>query len=121
MEYETSQNCDGHSARTIEHSQCLTRSEVYALLREVINKRKHENDHEGVCDHINSIDFQAQLDYIRQNIEKAYAIVGDGGVNTFKSFAPHLMKLENIFNLQSTLEGEYHYCTVVRNKRHNKN
>nr|WAK98548.1 ORF45 Ld-lef11 [Lymantria dispar multiple nucleopolyhedrovirus] len=49
-------------ARNRDH--CLNRSEVYALTREAINKRKHLGDVKGVCAHLFDDSFSAQSDYI---------------------------------------------------------
>ncbi|QUJ09235.1 lef11 protein [Gynaephora ruoergensis nucleopolyhedrovirus] len=95
-------------------SWCLTRSEVYALVREVINKRKHFDDTDNVCDHVNSVGFSTQIKYIRENLEKAFIIVGDDCTQR-KRLDSYTRRLENIFELNTVLEREYDYCVNVRN------
>ncbi|ABY65781.1 late expression factor 11 [Orgyia leucostigma nucleopolyhedrovirus] len=114
MERTPTENSVGDATRIDEYCECLTRSEVYALVREVINKRKHSNDIDGVCDHIESVGFQAQIAYIREYIEKLTVITGDGRSGR-KRLNSHIRRLENIFNLNKSLEQEYYYCTTVRN------
>ncbi|AWW14392.1 lef-11 [Hyposidra talaca nucleopolyhedrovirus] len=114
MEMPTLENRARHSARTDEHREhCLTRSEVYALVREVINKRKHTNDTDGVCDHIDSPGFQAQIKYIREILSRTIVIVNDDQVQC-KRLDLHSKRLSDIFNKKSALEEEYRYC-VKRN------
>ncbi|AIE47846.1 lef11 [Peridroma alphabaculovirus] len=85
---------------------CLTRSEVYALVREVINKRKHGGDVANVCDHAFDAGFQEQLKYIRANIDKALITVG-GERTQCKHLSVHVHKINKIFNLNKSLEAEY--------------
>ncbi|QNV47840.1 late expression factor 11 [Alphabaculovirus altersperidaniae] len=85
---------------------CLTRSEVYAIVREVINKRKHNNDVSNVWAHIFEPGFQEQVGYIRANIDKALITVG-GEQPHCKRLSYHVKKLNKIFNLNKTLESEY--------------
>ncbi|QYC92765.1 Late expression factor 11 [Trabala vishnou gigantina nucleopolyhedrovirus] len=114
MEPEPTQNSFGHTSGTDEHCECLTRSEVYALVREVVNKRKHTGHTRGVCDHMGTQEFQAQIEYIRKNLKGAVIIVGDDRQQN-KRLEAHLQRLLNIFNLNDSLEKEYRYCTSVRN------
>ncbi|UJZ88975.1 lef-11 [Erannis ankeraria nucleopolyhedrovirus] len=110
MDASTIQNNISHAARINENCEhCLTRSEVYALVRESINKRKHIGGYEGVCDHVNSIGFEAQIEYIRENLKTARIIVGDGYTQC-KRLEPHLSRLNNIFNLNTDLQAEYSFC-----------
>ncbi|AFL64990.1 lef-11 [Mamestra brassicae multiple nucleopolyhedrovirus] len=85
---------------------CLTRSEVYALVREVINKRKHHNLFTNVCDHVFDDGFEEQLKYIRANIDKALITVG-GEHKHCKRLAAHIKKINKIFKLNKSLETEY--------------
>ncbi|ABM45830.1 late expression factor 11 [Spodoptera frugiperda multiple nucleopolyhedrovirus] len=85
---------------------CLTRSETYALCREVINKRKHDNDLSNVWTHIFEPGFQEQLEYIRANLDKAFITVG-GEQPHCKRLFYHAQKIEKIFNLTTSLENEY--------------
>ncbi|QHB21706.1 lef11 [Artaxa digramma nucleopolyhedrovirus] len=123
MDDPASQNCVGDAAGIVESHKrsccCLTRSEVYALVREVINKRKHCDDVDSVCDHVNSVGFTTiQMKYIRENLKRAFIIVGDDCTQR-KRLDLHARRLENIFNLNTVLEDEYRYCTSVRNGRTN--
>jgi Baculovirus LEF-11 protein len=94
-------------SRTEENNQCcLTRSEVYALVREVINKRKHNNLVANVCDHVFDNGFSEQLKYIRANIDKALITVG-GEHKHCKRLSAHVQKIDKIFTLNKSLEAEY--------------
>ncbi|AAZ38297.1 LEF-11 [Agrotis segetum nucleopolyhedrovirus A] len=93
--------------RPQENNQCcLTRSEVYALVREIINKKKHDGEVENVCAHVFDSGFADQLTYIRANIDKALITVG-GEHTHCKRVSAHVQKIEKIFNLNTSLEVEY--------------
>ncbi|AHH82617.1 LEF-11 [Buzura suppressaria nucleopolyhedrovirus] len=114
MEMPPFENRTRHSARTDEHNEhCLTRSEVYALVREVINKRKHTDDTDSVCDHIDSPGFQAQINYIREILARTIVIENNNGVQC-KRLDYHWNRFNDIFHKNSSLENEYRYC-VNRN------
>lgn len=85
----------------------MTRSEVYALVREVINKRKHDNSVNNVCAHIFESGFADQLEYIRANIDKVLIIIGGQQTQHCKRLTAHVEKLNQIFNLNANLEQEY--------------
>ncbi|QWO71597.1 LEF11 [Orgyia pseudotsugata single capsid nuclopolyhedrovirus] len=114
MESASAEDSVGDATRADEHCECLTRSEVYALVREVINKRKHTNDTASVCDHVESVGFEAQTAYIRENLERVVISVGDGRPRR-KHLSLHSRRLQNIFNLKVNLEEEYQFCTQTRN------
>ncbi|AGR56780.1 lef11 [Hemileuca sp. nucleopolyhedrovirus] len=118
MECSTSsEHSLGDASRIDENRECcLTRSEVYALLREVINKRKHFGLVDGVCDHVNSVGFQAQFEYIRKNIERVFVIDGDGRTQR-KRLAQHISRLENLFKLNTSLEEEYRFRVTNPKKK----
>ena len=79
---------------------------MYALVREVINKRKHNNDVSNVWAHIFEPGFQEQFEYIRANIDKAFITVGGEQPHCKRVFY-HVEKLNKIFNLKTSLESEY--------------
>ncbi|AYN45067.1 lef-11 [Alphabaculovirus alterspexiguae] len=89
-----------------DNQRCVTRSEIYALVREVINKRKHDNFVTNVYAHIFESGFADQLDYIRANIDKVLIIIG-GEQTQRKRLTAHVEKLNKIFNLNTDLETEY--------------
>ncbi|QED40554.1 LEF-11 [Chrysodeixis includens nucleopolyhedrovirus] len=100
-------------AGTQEHYQCcLTRSEFYALVREVINKRKHERDVHNICEHIFSKGFSTQIEYIRNNLDKALITVG-GQRRQCKRLNSHVNKINNLFTLNKSLHDEYE-STIAR-------
>ncbi|QEI03651.1 LEF-11 [Rachiplusia nu nucleopolyhedrovirus] len=106
-EYLQRQSLFSDRARTQEHSQCcLTRSEFYALVRETINKRKHERDVHNVCEHIFSKGFVTQIDYIRNKLDKALITVG-GQQRQCKRLSNHVRKINNLFKLNKSLRIEY--------------
>ncbi|CDG72460.1 Late expression factor 11 lef-11 [Spodoptera exigua multiple nucleopolyhedrovirus] len=88
------------------HQCCLTRSDVYAYVRETINKRKHEGDVSNVLAHIFESDFQEHVEYIRANIDKALITVG-GEQPYCKRLSYHIKRINKIFNLITSLETEY--------------
>ncbi|QEI03557.1 LEF-11 [Spodoptera cosmioides nucleopolyhedrovirus] len=90
-----------------ENNQCcLTRTDVYAYVRETINKRKHEGDVSNVLAHIFEPGFQEHLEYIRANIDKALITVG-GEQPHCKRLSYHIRKINKVFNLLTSLESEY--------------
>nr|AMO27898.1 LEF-11 [Lymantria dispar multiple nucleopolyhedrovirus]AMO65537.1 lef-11 [Lymantria dispar multiple nucleopolyhedrovirus]AWJ76660.1 lef-11 [Lymantria dispar multiple nucleopolyhedrovirus]WAK98398.1 ORF45 Ld-lef11 [Lymantria dispar multiple nucleopolyhedrovirus] len=93
-------------ARNRDH--CLNRSEVYALTREAINKRKHLGDVKGVCAHLFDDSFSAQSDYIRENLATAFIVVGDN-CRERKHLGQHAARFDRVFSLKRrTLYDEYH-------------
>lgn len=86
-------------------ASCITRSEIYALLREVINKRKNGGDYNGICAHIFEDSFDQQIKYIRENIKSA-SVTADRDHNR-KRLAPHRKRIEKTFNLNINLQTEY--------------
>jgi hypothetical protein len=95
------------AAGTEKYNQCcLTRSEIYALVRETINKRKHTGDVKNVCDHVFDRGFSTQIEYIRNNLDKALITVG-GQRAQCKRLHSHGQKLNRIFKLNKSLEDEY--------------
>ena len=101
---------------------CLTRSEIYALVRETIMKRKHDWLVDGVCDHLLDGNFDKQMKYIRDNLKKARIFTGDSG--QCKRLFIHTRRLQNIFDKKNSLEEEYNKCIIKygsfrhRNARH---
>ncbi|AIU41267.1 lef-11 [Sucra jujuba nucleopolyhedrovirus] len=111
MEGSAFQNCDRSATGAAQHfeSCCLTRSEVYALVREAINKRKHNNDTDGVCDHMDSSGFEAQIEYIRQNLKNTFIIANEDRARC-KRIDIHLRRFNEIFKKRNVLEEEYLHC-----------
>ncbi|AXS67693.1 lef-11 [Cryptophlebia peltastica nucleopolyhedrovirus] len=97
----------GFSKNGIEKfdESCVTRSEIYALVREVINKRKHSGDYTGVCAHIFEEAFETQMKYIRDNLKSAF-VIADCSQNR-KRLVSHHKRIENVFNLNTDLFTEY--------------
>nr|ANS70925.1 late expression factor 11 [Lymantria dispar multiple nucleopolyhedrovirus] len=108
MAYFSTKLCDGHPERVARNrNHCLTRSEVYALLRETINKRKHCGDTRNVCAHLFDEAFVDQIDYIRENLATAFIVVGDN-CKERKCLAQHDTRFDRIFSLkQRSLQSEY--------------
>nr|AOL57033.1 LEF11 [Chrysodeixis includens nucleopolyhedrovirus]AOL57174.1 LEF11 [Chrysodeixis includens nucleopolyhedrovirus]QGW49162.1 LEF11 [Chrysodeixis includens nucleopolyhedrovirus]QGW49442.1 LEF11 [Chrysodeixis includens nucleopolyhedrovirus]QGW49582.1 LEF11 [Chrysodeixis includens nucleopolyhedrovirus] len=107
-------------SRPEKYSQCcLTRSEIYALLREIINKRKHTGDVTNVCDHVFDDGFATQFDYIRNNLDKALITVG-GQRTQCKRVKCHHLKLKRIFHLNKSLETEYQESSNRYGQLHQK-
>jgi Baculovirus LEF-11 protein len=83
---------------------CLSRSEVYALLRETINYQKYLNLIGNVCDHIFDEGFEYQIKYIRENIDRVVITVDN---EQRKRLNQHFKKLNKLFYLGSELKTEY--------------
>ncbi|AUV65395.1 LEF-11 [Alphabaculovirus myunipunctae] len=101
-----SRRVDNESGIEEDNQCCLTRSEVYALMREVINKRKHCNQFTDVTAHVFDANFKEQLKYIRANIDRAVITVG-GERKHCKRLSAHVKKINKIFTLNKSLEAEY--------------
>ncbi|AXU41480.1 LEF-11 [Alphabaculovirus altermyunipunctae] len=87
-----------------ENAGCLTRSDLYAYIREIINNRKFNYDFENVWAHMNDPQFHTQRGYIRRCLRGALIIHKDLGC---KRLFRHQERINNIFNLNSTLKKEY--------------
>jgi agmatine/peptidylarginine deiminase len=98
---------------------CLTRSEIYALVRETIMKRKHDWCVDGVCDHLLDSNFDKQMKYIRDNLKKARIFTGDSG--RCKRLFLHTQRLQNIFDKNNSLEEEYNKCVAKYGTFHDRN
>ncbi|AIZ48685.1 lef-11 [Agrotis segetum nucleopolyhedrovirus B] len=106
MDEGARRDADVQQGAQADNQCCLTRSEVYALVREVINKRKHNNLVSNVCAHVFEPGFAEQVEYIRANIDKALITVG-GEHTHCKRLSAHVQKLNKIFALNTNLETEY--------------
>lgn len=89
----------------------LTKSQVYAIVRETINYRKDKFDTLEISAHVEDPSFASNLDFIRRHSCEIFIQQPDLLLN----ISAHLASLEYIFNLPKTLEEEYAYC-VSRNE-----
>ncbi|AJK91706.1 lef-11 [Spodoptera frugiperda granulovirus] len=88
----------------------LTKSQVYAVVREAINYRKHHFDTDNVCCHVEDPGFASVSGFIKRHAHEILIRQPD----LLVSISAHLDRLEYIFNLPKSLDEEYAYC-LVRN------
>ncbi|BAC67263.1 late expression factor 11 [Adoxophyes honmai nucleopolyhedrovirus] len=104
------ENIIGNKNRTQKYNNaCLTRSDVYALVKETINKRKHDGEFCNITAHIFDEGFEQQKEYIREKLSTA-SIVTDCRQNR-KRLALHRKKIESIFNIHTSLQEEFNSCS----------
>ncbi|AUA60260.1 LEF-11 [Operophtera brumata nucleopolyhedrovirus] len=87
-----------------ERYDCVTRSDMYAFMREVINKQKYEHQTSGITSHISDPRFDQMRQYIEAHLT--------GAVINFKRhqrkhLLRHKSRILNIFKLNNCLIQEY--------------
>ncbi|AAK70718.1 ORF58 LEF-11 [Cydia pomonella granulovirus] len=91
----------------------LTKSQVYAIVREVINYRKSTNDTQDVTAHVETPQFETIRQFINTHADRIV-------IKHFKrqdtAVAPHLSRLNYLFNLPTTIRDEYTYCLNRNNQ-----
>nr|QNN89451.1 LEF-11 [Pieris brassicae granulovirus] len=85
----------------------LTKSQVYAIVREVINYRKFTDNTTNVTSHVENSYFAGNLQFIKQNADR---IVIKHLEQLDVSIAPHTNRLNHLFNLPTSIDAEYKYC-----------
>ncbi|UYE99056.1 MAG: lef-11 [Betabaculovirus sp.] len=88
-----------------------TRSNLYAVVREVINYKKSTNDTTNITAHVEDCDFDHVLRFIKENAD---TIVIKRAEQPDTNLTTHLQRIKHLFNLPNTLDNEYEYC-VNRN------
>lgn len=88
-----------------------TRSNVYAVVREVINFKKSTNDTTNITAHVEDCDFDHVLSFIKENSDR---IVIKRADQPDTNLTAHWHHIKHLFNLPLTLDKEYEYC-VNRN------
>lgn len=94
----------------------MTKSLVYAIVRESINYKKHVNDTTDVTSHVEDAGFESIIQYINKNADR---IILNRSDRQETSVAAHLDRLNYLFRLPSTLEEEYEYCLRRNNGKRN--
>ncbi|ACH69404.1 LEF-11 [Pseudalatia unipuncta granulovirus] len=89
----------------------LTKSQVYAIVREAINYRKNNFDTDNVTSHVEEAGFASISAFIKRNAKEIFIRQPDLLLN----ISAHLDRLEYIFNLPKTLEEEYAHCESRNN------
>lgn len=89
----------------------LTKSQVYAIVREAINYRKNIFDTDNVAAHVEEAGFTSISGFIKRNAHEIFIRQPDLLVD----ISAHLDRLEYIFNLPKTLEEEYAHCESRNN------
>jgi len=86
----------------------LTKSEVYAVVREVINYKKTHNQTTDVTTHIGDARFASVLfQFIKEHADR---IAIKHSEQLTASVVPHVERLNYLFNLPTDITEEYNYC-----------
>ncbi|AIS92051.1 late expression factor 11 [Erinnyis ello granulovirus] len=89
----------------------LTRSDVYAVVREVINFKKSTNDTTNITAHVEDCDFDHVFQFIKENTDRIVIKRSDQPDTKLTCYLAHI---KHLFNLPNSLDEEYKYC-VSRN------
>ncbi|AQQ80320.1 LEF-11 [Betabaculovirus altermyunipunctae] len=84
----------------------LTKSQVYAIVREAVNYRKDNFDTDQVTSHVEDPGFASVFGFIKRNAHDIFIRQPD----LLVSISAHLDRLQYVFNLPKTLEEEYACC-----------
>ncbi|ABC61177.1 LEF-11 [Choristoneura occidentalis granulovirus] len=87
----------------------LTKSQVYAIVREVINYKKSTNNTVNVTSHVEDCGFADILSFIKEHADHILVKRLD---HPDASIAPHIKRLEYLFDLPTLIDTEYNYCIV---------
>ncbi|AKN80792.1 late expression factor 11 [Diatraea saccharalis granulovirus] len=85
----------------------LTKSQVYAIVREVINYKKTHNQTSDVTAHVGETQFSSISQFIKEHADRIFINHSDRLETTV---SPHLERLNYLFNLPEDIEEEYKYC-----------
>lgn len=85
----------------------LTKSQVYAIVREVINYKKSNGDTANVTSHVEDPQFEDIVQFINRHAEQ---IVLKHSDRLDATLAPHINRINHLFRLPSSLIEEYNYC-----------
>lgn len=88
----------------------LTKSEVYHVIREVINYKKSNFDTANVTAHVEEAEFSGVSSFINDNIDRIVITQPD----RHESVVSNKNQLKYLFNLSTNLSDEYEHC-VKRN------
>nr|AFS51991.1 DekiORF114 [Dendrolimus kikuchii nucleopolyhedrovirus] len=83
---------------------CLTRSEVYALVRECINRRKCEMKTRNVDAHMLDVKFEELNEYIRAKLSDATVITDKCSK---RNVCSHQRRIKRILQIEKSLFEEY--------------
>ncbi|AKR17502.1 LEF-11 [Mocis latipes granulovirus] len=89
----------------------LTKSQVYAIVREAINYRKNNFDTDEIASHVEEAGFASISAFISRNAHNIFIRQPDLLVD----ISAYLERLKYIFNLPKSLEEEYAYCETRNN------
>ncbi|AKN63335.1 lef-11 [Agrotis segetum granulovirus] len=95
----------------------LTKSHVYAIVRECVNFKKHNFDTENVLAHVEDSNFSVISEFINANADRIFIRQPQLDI----PITPHRERLSYIFNLPKNLELEYLYCEQRYNGSKNGN
>ncbi|AVA31219.1 lef11 [Oxyplax ochracea nucleopolyhedrovirus] len=94
-----------HNLNNDCNSNCLTRSELQALLRESINTLKHDMKTHNVTAHMFETEqFKNLKDYISENLSR-FTVITDKCFNRKVHF--HRERVNRIFDIKTSLLQEY--------------
>ncbi|APO13934.1 LEF-11 [Plodia interpunctella granulovirus] len=86
----------------------LTKSQVYAVVREVINFKKFQGDTSDVTAHVETPNFSTILQFIHEHAD-TIVIKRPDQLNI--AVSSHRDRLNHLFKLPKNLSEEYEYCT----------
>lgn len=92
----------------------LTKSQVYAIVREVINYKKATHDTTHVTSHVEDPKFACIFTFILAHANEIF--IRKSTLDVDATIAPHIKRLNYLFNLPVSIQEEYLYC--VNNERH---
>lgn len=98
MNMNSCSHCDGCNDR------CLTRSEIWAIVKEMTNKRKHDLNVTNIDAHMFDNRFDDHFQYIRSNLSNT-SVITDKCCK--RKLCVHKNRLLRVLNIKNTLDEEY--------------
>nr|UYX49682.1 late expression factor 11 [Darna trima granulovirus] len=99
-------------------SPSLTKSQVYAVVRETINYKKSHNDTTDVTAHVENNRFASVSRFINERSSKIVIHQPD---RPETSVALYTNRLQHLFNLPNSVKEEYEYCVRRNNESYHNN
>ncbi|USC25889.1 lef-11 [Palpita vitrealis nucleopolyhedrovirus] len=92
------------------NAECVSRSEIQALLREIINTLKHTMDTDNVCAHMLDISsFEQIKEYIRGNLSH-FTIISDKCSK--RKLCLHHKRILKLLSIEKSYDQEYKRSVV---------
>ncbi|AAL01720.1 late expression factor 11 [Spodoptera litura nucleopolyhedrovirus] len=84
--------------------RCMSRGDLYAYMRELINDKKWNFNLKNVWAHVHDSEFDTIRGYIRDHLDDAIIIHKD---LRYKRLCHHRARIENLLKLNQSLKKEY--------------